>query len=123
MKVTTSLTARSLVEIAGTFAQTFALLVHELATNAAKYGSLSNAAGRVSVHWSVEGEGDVAELRFRWQERDGPVIPPPARKGFGSALLETALPAGSRGGPRLSFDPQGLTYEADIPMVAITSAS
>ena len=47
----------------------------------------------------------------------------PGRKGFGSALLETALPAGSRGGPRLSFDPQGLTYEADIPMVAITSAS
>jgi two-component sensor histidine kinase len=111
------------VMIAGTFAQTFALLVHELATNAAKYGSLSNAAGRVSVHWSVEGEGDVAELRFRWQERDGPVIPPPARKGFGSALLETALPAGPRGGPRLSFDLQGLTYEADIPMVAITSAS
>jgi hypothetical protein len=51
------------------------------------------------------------------------VIPPPARKGFGSALLETALPAGPHGGPRLSFDPQGLTYEADIPMVAITSAS
>jgi two-component sensor histidine kinase len=111
------------VMIAGTFAQTFALLVHELATNAAKYGSLSNPAGRVSVRWSVEGEGDVAELRFRWQERDGPVIPPPARKGFGSALLETALPAGPHGAPRLSFDAQGLTYEADIPMVAITSAS
>ena len=110
-----------LVIIAGAYAQTFSLLVHELATNAAKYGALSNATGSVSVSWSIEGQGEAARLRFRWQERDGPIVAQPARKGFGSKLLETALPLTDNSSPRLSFDPKGLIYEVDISMAAISA--
>jgi two-component sensor histidine kinase len=111
-----------LVIIAGTYVQTFSLLVHELATNAAKYGALSNTAGRVAVSWSIEGQGEAARLRFRWQERDGPVVAQPVRKGFGSKLLETALPLTNDSPPRLSFDPNGLNYEVDIAIAAISAS-
>jgi two-component sensor histidine kinase len=109
------------VIVEGTYAQTFSLLVHELATNAAKYGALSNAAGRVAVSWSIEGEREAARLRFRWRERDGPVISEPSRKGFGSSLLETALPVTNDCPPRLSFDPPGLVYEVDVALAAISA--
>lgn len=65
-------------------AQTFALLVHELATNAAKYGGLSQPKrGQVDIHWSIEGAGEEARFKFQWQERDGPPVIPPTRQGFG----------------------------------------
>jgi two-component sensor histidine kinase len=70
-------------------AQTFGLLVHELATNASKYGALSRPKkGRVDIHWSIEGAGDAARFTFRWQECDGPPVVTPIRRGFGSMLLE-----------------------------------
>jgi two-component sensor histidine kinase len=54
-------------------AQTFALLVHELATNAVKYGALSHPEkGKVAINWSIEGAGKEARFKFQWQERDGP---------------------------------------------------
>jgi two-component sensor histidine kinase len=96
-------------------------LVHELATNAARYGALSNAAGRVAVSWSIEGQGEAARLRFGWQERDGPLVAQPARKGFGSKLLETALPLTNGSPPRLSFDSPGLIYEVDVAIAAISA--
>ena len=70
---------------AGNTVQTFALVLHELATNAAKYGSLSDPNGKVSIHWSVTGAGDSARFKFHWEERDGPIVEPPSRKGFGSS--------------------------------------
>jgi two-component sensor histidine kinase len=108
------------VTVSGTIAQTFSLLVHELATNALKYGALSNATGRVAVSWSIEGQGDAAHLVFHWQEKDGPPVSAPQRKGFGSRLLESALPTGPSGPARLTFEPAGLTYEVEIPMSAIS---
>jgi two-component sensor histidine kinase len=108
------------VMIAGGFAQTFSLLMHELTTNAVKYGALSNAAGRVSISWSIEGQGDAARLTLRWQERDGPAVAAPTRKGFGSTLLENAMPTDADTPPRLSFAPDGLTYEVDLPITAIS---
>jgi two-component sensor histidine kinase len=108
------------VMVSGTIAQTFSLLVHELATNALKYGALSNATGRVVVSWSIEGQGDAAHLVFHWQEKDGPPVSAPQRKGFGSRLLESALPTGPSGPARLTFEPAGLTYEVEIPMSAIS---
>jgi two-component sensor histidine kinase len=108
------------VMVSGTIAQTFSLLVHELATNALKYGALSNATGRVVVSWSIEGQGDAAHLVFHWQEKDGPPVSAPQRKGFGSRLLESALPTGPSGPARLTFGPAGLTYEVEIPMSAIS---
>jgi two-component sensor histidine kinase len=87
--------------------------VHELATNAAKHGSLSNAKGTVSVDWSVLGHGADARFTFRWEERDGPSVVPPSRKGFGSTLLETAITSDLSIKPRLSFEAEGFVYELD----------
>jgi PAS domain S-box-containing protein len=97
-------------------AQTFALLVHELATNASKYGALSRPEGQVAIHWSIAGEGADARFKFQWQERDGPPIVPPTRHGFGSTLLEKAAAQDFGALPKINFAPTGLTYEIDAPL-------
>ena len=74
------------------------LALHELATNAAKYGALSNAAGRVHVRWKTT---DTGQLRFSWQERGGPTVAQPERKGFGLDPDRTDFPARARSGSRL----------------------
>ncbi len=68
-------------------AVTMALLVHELATNAAKYGALSSPDGKLSIHWSLSG----ARLNFSWRESDGPPVSPPSHSGFGTRLFRRAL--------------------------------
>jgi signal transduction histidine kinase/CheY-like chemotaxis protein len=73
-------------------AQNFSLAVHELATNAAKYGALSLKSGRVEVSWSVVNEGGSRVLLFRWVEHHGPPVTPPSRQGFGTSLLKTVFP-------------------------------
>ncbi len=73
-------------------AQNFSLTVHELATNAAKYGALSLKAGRVAVSWNVVNDGGSRVLLFRWTEHDGPPVAPPSRQGFGTSLLKTVFP-------------------------------
>jgi two-component sensor histidine kinase len=91
-------------------AQGFTLIMHELATNAIKYGALAAAAGRVSVNWFVEDNAGNPIITFQWCERGGPPVTPPTRKGFGSKLLEHAVEhAGDP--PRLEYDPEGFTYE------------
>ena len=67
------------------------LLLHELCTNAQKYGALSRPGGCVALDWRWEGGGDDAELVVDWTERGGPPVTPPARKGFGSRLLSLGL--------------------------------
>lgn len=67
---------------------TMALVVHELVTNSTKYGSLSNG-GTVDVSWTRTKEGD---LRFKWQERGGPPVNPPTRKGFGTTIISRSVP-------------------------------
>jgi PAS domain S-box-containing protein len=87
-------------------AQNFALAVHELATNAAKYGALSNATGRVHVTWLT----DANRLTFSWQERGGPPVKPPAHKGFGSVVLEHVMGEHFDTLPEMDFASGGLTY-------------
>ncbi|RYG71113.1 PAS domain S-box protein, partial [bacterium] len=67
-----------------------ALALHELATNAAKYGALSGDDGRVAIEWRIEG-GSLARLFFEWREDGGPTVAPPEKRGFGSRLIEQAL--------------------------------
>lgn len=67
------------------------LVVHELATNAVKYGSLSSPTGRVSINWSIKGSGDEATFHFQWKEEGGPPASPPESKGFGSRLINMGL--------------------------------
>ncbi|HET6534883.1 MAG TPA: PAS domain S-box protein [Sphingomicrobium sp.] len=110
------------VTLSSRAAQTFALLVHELATNAAKYGALSlPEKGQVDIHWSVEGAGKEARFKFKWLERGGPPVIPPTHKGFGSALIEKVAGQDFGTKPKIRFAPEGVTYEIDAPLLVMTT--
>jgi len=96
-------------------AQSFALVVHELATNAAKHGALSRPTGSVSVRWDIHANGSTPKLRFLWQETGGPCVLKPAGKGFGTLLLEHAI-AGIDSAPSIDFAPTGLIYQTETPL-------
>ena len=97
------------VVLAAKAAQNFALALHELATNAAKYGALSNTTGRVHIRWSFD-KPDGA-FRFRWQERGGPPVVAPERKGFGSAVLEQVMAEHFDDPPQIDFASEGICYQ------------
>lgn len=87
-------------------ALSLALSVHELATNAVKYGALSEPAGRVGISWSVVEDGFV----FEWKEQAGPGVSEPVKTGFGSRILRYATPAAFSGHADIRFEPDGLRY-------------
>jgi len=93
-------------------AQSVAMALHELATNAAKYGALSTAKGCVAVSWSRDSAG---ELRLVWCETGGPTVTAPARRGLGTTLLGRALTGPIGGQTRLDWRPQGLVCELILP--------
>ncbi len=97
-------------------AETFALAIHELATNAIKYGALSKPAGKVDASWRLNDSTEPAELIFGWQERGGPRVEPPQRKGFGTELLEKTLAFELNGRTVLNYDPSGLHCTITIPL-------
>ena len=68
-----------------------AMALHELATNAVKYGALSNSGGCVAIQWALDAGPEGRRLRLRWSEEGGPPVSPPTRKGFGSRLIERSL--------------------------------
>lgn len=88
------------------------MVLHELATNAMKYGALSGLAGRVSVRWSVRADGMI---EIDWVESGGPVVTPPSRKGFGSRLLTEAVPRQLGGRVNLDYDARGLRCQIAVP--------
>ena len=91
-----------------------ALSIHELATNAVKYGALSNDQGKVEITWGCEEEGDGAvRLQFRWRETGGPEVKKPARQGFGTTLLERALRPYFKGSISTDFRSDGLVFSID----------
>ena len=94
-------------------AQTFALVLHELATNATKHGALSRPEGLVAINWVMEGEGAAARVKFRWQESRGPPVVPPIRGGFGRTLIEKHVAIELRASPTITFASTGLIYEID----------
>ena len=91
-------------------AQGFALVVHELATNAARHGALSTESGSVFVRWAIDATTTEPTINFHWQEKGGPVVTAPKRKGFGTVLLERAV-ATSAVLPRFNYSPEGFSYE------------
>ena len=68
-----------------------AMAIHELASNAAKYGALSTEAGRLAVTWAMPGGATAPSMTFAWTETGGPAVSPPTRRGFGTTLIERAL--------------------------------
>jgi PAS domain S-box-containing protein len=100
----------------------FALMTHELTTNAVKYGALSTPDGRISVEGSIERENDHGTFSFLWKEAGGPKVSAPKRKGFGSAILhDFAKQFGRR--VKMSYDPEGLRYEVSFPLGAIEATA
>jgi PAS domain S-box-containing protein len=94
-------------------AQTIAVALHELATNAAKYGALSVATGNVRVKWSrADTDG---QLVLRWTEAGGPPVKPPTRKGFGTNVVEALIRRHVRGDVRLGWHADGLACEITLP--------
>jgi PAS domain S-box-containing protein len=81
-----------------------ALALHELATNAAKYGALAAEGGTVAISWALDGE----TLRLEWKESGGPAVRQPPTRGFGSRLIERGLESDLGGAARLHFEPDGL---------------
>lgn len=91
----------------------FGLLLHELATNAGKYGALSNNEGWVRLNWKLANGNEGPRLSVVWQEFDGPEVSPPERRGFGGVLIERGLPGAT---VERNFAPDGLicTIEVDL---------
>ncbi|WEK51712.1 MAG: PAS domain-containing protein [Candidatus Kaistia colombiensis] len=92
--------------------QSIGLALHELTTNAAKYGALSVPGGRISLNWGIR-NGD--RLHLRWEETNGPRVQPPEKTGFGVTLLERSVGQALDGVVTLEFTPGGVVCEIDIP--------
>jgi PAS domain S-box-containing protein len=99
--------------------QNLGLALHELATNATKYGSLSEPRGQVSIKWQFCEE--ASKLRLVWQERGGPEVSPPQRSGFGRAMIENVVGQALEGDVNLSFPPKGVRCVIVIPSAQVTS--
>ncbi|MDH7800240.1 MULTISPECIES: sensor histidine kinase [unclassified Rhizobium] len=98
------------MEIAPQQALGLSLAVYELATNALKYGALSNESGRVEIVWTLD---DSDRFELRWRETGGPTVRPPTRKGFGSRLTNQIVAAYFSGEGRTFYHPDGLVFELD----------
>lgn len=92
-----------------------ALAMHELGTNAVKYGALSNDTGRVSVRWSLDGAGERDAFSLIWIETGGPAVSSPERKGFGTRLITSALAAEFRGEAEIDYPPEGARFTLKAP--------
>ncbi|HXL68977.1 MAG TPA: HWE histidine kinase domain-containing protein [Xanthobacteraceae bacterium] len=93
-----------------------AMIFHELATNAAKYGSLSAPTGQLALSWKVANGSGPRRLRIEWQESGGPQVTEPARRGFGSKLVERGITQELKGSAEMTFDPGGLRCTMEIPL-------
>jgi two-component sensor histidine kinase len=92
-----------------------AIALHELCTNAMKYGALSNETGSVAFEWHRT-DGSPPRLTMVWREQGGPVVSPPARRGFGSRMIERALAQDLKGDVTMDFRPGGLVCTIDAPL-------
>ncbi|APX65622.1 hypothetical protein AV944_06905 [Sphingomonas sp. LK11] len=102
-----------------------ALALHELATNAAKYGALSTPSGCVDVEWgATEGtDEDGPRFHLRWREAGGPEVQTPSRRGFGSTMIERSLAAYFRGEASIVYPPEGVVFTLNCPLAEAGSVS
>jgi len=96
------------------------LALHELATNAAKYGALSVPEGRVDIRWALDGTGPEGRcFRLSWRERDGPPVARPQRKGFGHVVISDMVAASLSGKVKLDYAPEGLAWMIEAPAASV----
>jgi two-component sensor histidine kinase len=108
------------VDVTSAAAITLALCLHELATNAAKYGALSSPLGRVALSWNLDAGEAGTKLRLCWAEDGGPPVTPPSRPGYGTAFIRSATKGSLNGTVDLQFRSQGLVCEMVIPLETVT---
>jgi two-component sensor histidine kinase len=108
------------VQLGSKAALSLALVLHELTTNALKYGSLSAGGGYVDLTWRVETAGGDEVLRLAWRESNGPEVVQPASKGFGSKLVSAGL--NGLGGVFVVYDRSGLFCEMSAPVSKLQGA-
>jgi two-component sensor histidine kinase len=101
------------VTIGSKQALSLAMAMHELATNAVKYGALSVSSGRIDIAWRLAGPPDGEIFYLEWQERGGPPVTSPQRRGFGSRLIESVLPAEFGGTVEVRYAPTGLAVRLE----------
>lgn len=105
------------LNVTPTAAQNLALSIHELATNASKYGALSVPTGRVSLTWAIErGHGGEDRVRISWKEKGGPLVMEPRRKGFGHVVIEKMIAQALEAEVEHVFAPEGVTWTLRMPL-------
>jgi two-component sensor histidine kinase len=97
-------------------AQGVGMALHELATNAAKYGALSNTAGCVRVDWSVAEGGETPTFVMHWREEGGPRVAPPTRKGFGQSVIVSMMELAVQGKVDVEYRETGVCWELTSPV-------
>lgn len=102
-------------------AQHIGMALHELATNAAKYGALSEPNGRVAISWSLPAENDDANIcSLRWEETNGPVVTLPTRRGFGRVVIERTVARALNGEVKMEYRPEGVQWCLLFPIEAVS---
>jgi two-component sensor histidine kinase len=109
--------SRPALELPAELALPIGMAVHELTTNAAKYGAFSTPHGWLEVEWDVRGTDGSRRLALRWTEHDGPAVEAPSRKGFGSSLIERLLTTQCRAEIGFAFDRPGLRFQMRVPLI------
>jgi PAS domain S-box-containing protein len=109
------------VEVTSRLAVSLGMAIHELTTNAARYGALSVYGGKLSVRWTVIIEASRRTLEFDWVESGGPAVSPPARQGFGSRLLDFVLPGQIQAKSRVDYSSEGVHVHCSLPLPAETA--
>jgi len=104
------------IMLTATEAQAVAKVLHELATNAAKYGALSTPGGHVSVNWDRKPNGDGSNLSLVWQERDGPLVKSGIQSGYGTNLIRDLIPHQLGGKVDLVLASEGVSCQIEIPI-------
>jgi two-component system CheB/CheR fusion protein len=97
-------------------AMSIGMVLHELATNAGKYGSLSVAKGQVKIAWTINGEGESRRMNLVWKEMDGPETAEPKRRGFGMKLIEREVSFNLGGSSSRAFEKDGLRVTMEFPL-------
>jgi two-component sensor histidine kinase len=93
------------------------MALHELTTNAVRYGALSIPGGYVEVRWRVDEVEGARTLHLEWRERGGPTVEAPQHQGFGSTLLQRVLPMQCNAKIHLDYDKAGLQLVMDAPLI------
>jgi PAS domain S-box-containing protein len=104
------------IHLAPSPALAISMALHELSTNAAKYGALSTEEGHVIIAWTLSGDGDDRHLTLQWREKGGPKTVPPDHQGFGSLMIERVLAAELGGKVHVAYESSGLVCTIDAPM-------